>query len=248
MSVGNKEPVRDDYVNSSPLSRPQPESMYDIEAGYKLRKENLLISANYYFMNYTDQLILTGKINDVGAYIRENVSKSYRTGIEVEFAYNISKRINVSGNATFSSNKINEYPEYVDDYDNGIQILNIYKKTDIAFSPAVVSAGKFEYIPFKNIRADFISKYVSRQYLDNTSNEKRQLKAYSISDVLLNYTWKNSHAGEIGITFCIKNIFDNLYESNGYTYSYRSGGELVTQNFYYPQAGINWMGGISLKF
>lgn len=248
LGIGNKEPVRDDYVSSSPLSRPKSEQMQDAEAGYKFRGNKISFGINGYYMNYKNQLILNGEINDVGAYIRQNVDKSYRTGVELEIAYSISKDIAISGNATFSENKIKSYYDYVDDYDNGGQIVDTINNTDIAFSPSVISAATISYLPFNNFHVDFITKYVGKQFLDNTSNENKSLKAYVLNDIRLNYALKISHIKEIGITFSVNNIFNKLYESNGYTYSYKSGGELVTQNYYYPQAGINWMAGVSLKF
>ncbi len=246
--IGHKEPVRDDYVSSTPLSRPKPEGMQDVEAGYKLKTEKFMFSVNGYFMNYKDQLILTGEINDVGAYIRQNISKSYRMGAEFEFAYHALKEIVLKGNVTISQNKIQAYYDYVDDYDHGGQLVDTLRNTDIAFSPSVISAATIEYVPIKNLTISFISKYVGKQYLDNTSNGKRKLDSYLLNDLMLNYRITTRLFKDAEIKFGAYNLFNKKYQSNGYSYSYYSSGELNTQNFYYPQAGINWLAGISMKF
>ncbi len=248
IASGHKEPVRDDYTGYTPGNRPKPEEMIDAEAGYKFIRNKIWTGMNLYYMNYKNQLILTGKINDVGEYQRQNADKSYRRGVELELGYAPSSKIKISGNITFSQNKIETYYAYADDYDNGGQHADTIRHGNIAFSPEITSAGTIAYSPVKNLSLDFIARYVSKQYLDNTSNEKRILKAYLVNDIRLNYILKISHLKEFRITFCVNNIFNKLYESNGYTYSYQSGGKLITQNYYYPQAGINWLGGISLKF
>ncbi len=250
-SIGHKEPVRDDYVSSSPASRPKPEAMLDLEAGYKLKTGKFLFSSNYYFMNYKDQLILTGEINDVGAYIRQNISKSYRTGIEIEAGWNALKNLNVSANVTMSQNKINTFEEFVDSSDdagNYSQQLILHKNSDISFSPSVTGAGTIAYSPCKSFTLEFISKYVGKQYLDNTSNEKRKLDAYVLNDLRLNYHITTKSIKSIELKFAVYNLFNRMYESNGYTFSYYYNGDFYSQNYYYPQAGINWLGGVSLKF
>jgi len=248
IGIGNKEPVRDDYVSSTPISRPKPERLEDAEAGYKFRSEKIAFAINYYFMNYDDQLILTGKINDVGAYIRQNVDKSYRTGAELEFSWVPVNRVAINGNITVSENKIRTFYNYVDDYDNGGQLIETLYNTDIAFSPSVISSLALSVLPVKNLTVALVTKYVGKQFLDNTSDDQKKLNAYMTQDIRLNYSFRVAHGNEIGITFLVNNIFDRLYESNGYTYSYLSGGTILNSNYYYPQAGTNWLGGVSLKF
>ncbi len=248
VSVGHNEPVRDDYVESSPLSRPKPEEMQDAEAGYKYTSNKFLFNANYYFMNYSNQLVLTGKVNDVGQYTRQNVDKSYREGIEIEAGYRLSKKVNVSGNVTLSQNKIQTFDEYIDNYDYSSQLLKIHNNTDIAFSPSVIAAGIIAYSPINALHFEFTTKYVGKQFLDNTSEDTRSLNPYLLNDVHIVYSIHTSLIKEISFKLMVNNIFNHLYESNGYTYSYQSGGQIVTENFYYPQAGRNWFGGISMKF
>ncbi|MDQ3047464.1 MAG: TonB-dependent receptor [Bacteroidota bacterium] len=247
-SIGSKEPGRSDYIQSTPSSRPRPEKLNDLEVGYKHYTRIAMWSLNAYYMQYKDQLVLTGEINDVGAYNRTNVKDSYRRGIEAEIGIRILKKLSWNGNVTLSKNKINNYEEFTDNYDSTAQRIISYKETDIAFSPNLIAGSTFAFEPFKNIKISFISKYVGEQYLDNTSNASRKLDAYLIHDVRINYSFKTKYIRQISLIASVNNIFSEQYESNGYTYGYISGGERITENFYYAQAGINFMGGISLKF
>ncbi len=251
--IGNKEPGRDDYTQSTPESRPKPEHLRDIEFGYRHKLKKMYWSLNYYAMQYKNQLVLTGQINDVGAYINANVPDSYRQGFEGEFGVKIFKQLTWTANATLSQNKVENFVEYMDEYDDmyhwiGQRQNTYYGTTNIAFSPDFIAASTFAYEPFPHLKFSFISKYVSEQYLDNTSNESRKLNAYFVNNLRINYTIKTKIIHELGFTLSINNIFNALYESNGYTYSYAFDGKPITENYYFPQAGINFMGGISIKF
>ena len=252
-SIGNKEPSRDDYTQSTPESRPKPEHLRDIEFGYRHKLKRIMWSVNYYAMKYTNQLVLTGQVNDVGAYINTNVGDSYRQGFEAEFGAKICRQLTWTANATLSQNKVVNFVEYMDEYNDMYQFIgqrqNSYNQTtDIAFSPDFVAGSTLAYEPFPHLKFSFISKYVSKQYLDNTSNESRKLNAYFVNNFRINYTVKTKVIRELGFTLSINNIFNALYESNGYTYSYAYDGKPVTENYYFPQAGINFMGGMSIKF
>ncbi len=247
-SLANKEPSRDDYVSSSSQSKPKAENMQDLEAGYRFQKSKYAISFNFYFMNYRDQLVLTGEVNDVGNYIRTNINKSYRTGIEVELEIRPLKQILFSANATLSRNKIEAFNQFIDDYDVGVQVIREYKNTDIAFSPNIISSAIFTYNPFKEFSISFNTKYVGKQFLDNTSDESKKIKAYTTSDVQVNYSFHSKLIKEINLGLMLNNIFNRFYESNGYTWNYIYGGAETVENFYYPQAGINFLGQVSLKF
>lgn len=222
--------------------------MQDIEIGYRLQKNNFVFAFNSYFMNYKDQLVLTGKVNDVGNYTRTNVDKSYREGMEMEIDWNPLKKIKFLANAAISRNKIKNHNQYVDDYDTGAQQIKTFHNTDIAFSPNLVAGADIRYEPIEDLTFDFITKYVSKQYLDNTSDNTKKLKPYSISDLRIGYKLKIKPVKEIGLGIMINNIFNHLYESNGYSYSYIYGGKEIAENFYYPQSGINVLGQVSLKF
>ena len=247
-SIGQKEPSRDDYTQSTPDSRPKPELLQDIEVGFRHSAKLISWSLNMYHMNYKNQLIVTGQINDVGAYIHANVPKSYRRGIEAELGIQPIKQLTWNVNATFSQNKIKNYKEFVDDYDLGQQSVKEYRLTDIAFSPSIIAGSTITFEIINNLKLHFISKYVGEQFLDNSTSADKKLDAFFVNDVRVNYSFKTKLLREIGFILAVNNIFNEQYESNGYTYSYISGGQRVTENFYYPQAGINLMGGVSLKF
>ncbi len=247
IAAAHKEPVRDDYVNSSPDSRPTPESMVDIEAGYRYSRKKFFCAANFYRMSYSSQLILTGEINDVGEYTRQNVADSYREGIELEAGWNVSSKVNFSGNITFSKNKIRRFEEYIDNYDDYTQQKNSYENTDISFSPNCIASGILLWSPLKNMDLEFTGKYVSQQFLDNTMNTKRKLDAYLLNDFRFSFTFHPKLFSELIFTAAAYNIFDREYQSNGYTYSYIYGGSLSTFNNYFPQAGANFMLGIKIK-
>ncbi|CAN5438343.1 TonB-dependent receptor [soil metagenome] len=247
-SIGHKEPSRDDYTQSTPTSRPKAEKLNDLELGYRHNMKKAQWALNLYYMEYKDQLVLTGEINDVGAYNRTNVNNSYRAGIEAELGIKIFHNLTWNTNITLSKNKILNFQEFVDNYDSTAQRVNVYTESDIAFSPNVIAGSTFTYELIKNLKLSFISKYVSEQFLDNTSNKERKLDAFLVNDIRINYTIKTKYIREIGFTFALNNLFSEQYESNGYTYGYIYGGIHTVENFYYPQAGMNFMGGLSLKF
>jgi iron complex outermembrane receptor protein len=248
VGVGQREPNRDDYTQSTPESRPRAETLIDYEAGYKLQTARLAFTANAYYMNYRNQLVLSGQLNDVGAYNRVNVPSSYRAGVELEAGARLTNQLRWNLNATFSQNKIRNFTEYLDNFDNGLQESRQYSKTDIAFSPNVISGSQLMYTPVKGLELSLLSKYVSKQYLDNTSNLNRQLDSYFTNDIRLIYSLKPKFAEEITFTLLVNNVFNELYESNGYTYAYISDGAVRADNGYYPQAGRNFLAGVRLRF
>jgi len=272
VSVANREPNRSDYTESTPNSRPKHETLYDLEAGYLRTKKGYSLSANYYFMYYNNQLVLNGQLNDVGAYIRSNVAQSYRTGIELQASAIAWSCVQVNANAAFSQNKVLNFNEYVDVWDDGSQELVVHNNTDIAFSPNVVAGAELMY--FKQFRAEkrhaqradiaLIGKYVSRQYLDNTQSKARSLAGYFVQDIRLRYTLSNSFCERLDLTFLVRNAFNARYSPNGFVYRHRSDGYDPTPDdpytqadpqagYYnliglYPQAGINFMLGLNLIF
>ncbi len=247
-SIANKEPSRDDFTQASSTSVPAPEKLMNWELGYVQKNKRYSYSFNTYLMNYINQLVLNGEVNDVGAYNRTNVNKSHRLGIEYTTAIQLFKKLEWSANATWSSNKINQFYEFVDNYDSSYQEVIEHRNTDISFSPDWVAASTLSYTPIKNLTAVFSSKYVGKQYLDNTSSADRMLDAYWVNDLRLNYSLHLKQVKEILFTLSLNNLFNEQYESNGYTYNYISNGKLVVENFYFPQAGFNFMAGATLKF
>lgn len=199
-------------------------------------------------MRYKDQLVLTGKINDVGAYTRTNIPNSYRLGIELQGSATFSKWIKTSANLTLSRNRILNFTEYIDDYDTGGQKEKSYEETDISFSPSVIGAATITITPIERLSIDLLSKYVSTQYLDNTSNDSRKLDAYFTEDVRVIYSFNRRPFKNIDLILQVNNIFNKMYEPNGYTFSYYYNNQLTTENYYFPMAGRNFFTGINLKF
>ncbi|TAE09284.1 MAG: TonB-dependent receptor [Bacteroidetes bacterium] len=251
LSVGNREPNREDFVNATQESRPKSERMYDIEFGTRvfgsLGDGKWNVNVNGYYMLYDNQLVLTGKVNDVGNYTRTNVKNSFRRGVEVEASLQPNAKLQWNVNFTLSQNRIKDFQEFTDDYDNGGQKETKFGTTDIAFSPAFIGASQLAYSPAKGFTVALLSKYVGKQYLDNTSNEARKLDAFATQDVRLAYEWKMK-ASTLTFSCLLNNVLGAEYESNGYTYGYWSGGTRTTENFYYPQAGRNFLLGVGLRF
>ncbi|MGN6401628.1 MAG: TonB-dependent receptor [Flavisolibacter sp.] len=245
-SFASKEPNRDDF-EASINEQPRPERLNDLEIGIENKNSRSSFGVNVYYMKYKNQLVLTGKINDVGAYTRTNIDKSYRLGVELQGAAVINKWLKAGGNLSLSKNKILNFNEYIDDYDNGRQKNNLYHETDISFSPNIVGAVDITITPLHKLSVDFLGKYVGKQYMDNTSNEGRKLKAYYTQDVRAVYNFTHKWLKNADLILQVNNVFNKKYEPNGYTYSYYSNAELTTENYYFPMAGTNWMLGLNIK-
>jgi iron complex outermembrane receptor protein len=248
IAVGNHEPNRNDFTNSSPNSRPKPENLKDLELGYRFNQTNFSGSINGFYMLYKNQLVLTGSLNDVGEAIRTNIDNSYRAGIEATAKVKITKTLSWMANASLSANKVKNFKQYLQNYDNGTVNLTQYAKSDIAYSPNFVGASTISYQPVKNTEIAFISKYVSRQYLDNTSTLSRSLSGYLINDVRLNYNFKFKGIKNVGVGLLVNNIFSKKYISGGATYPDIEGGKVVNYNYFFPQAPINFLASLNLKF
>lgn len=246
-ALAGKEPNRDDF-EAGIAQQPKAERLQDLELGVEKKTSAYSFGANLYYMHYKDQLVLTGKINDVGAYTRTNIPTSYRAGIELQGQVRVTNWMNLGANLSLSENKIRNFTEYIDDYDNGGQQTKFYRKTDISFSPSAIGGASVTFIPVKNTEINLISKYVGRQYLDNTAQQSRSLDPYYLQDIRVSYLWKCKWVKEANIILQLNNVFNKKYEPNGYSFSYIYGGSLTTENFYYPMAGFNWMLGVNLRF
>jgi iron complex outermembrane receptor protein len=244
VAVANKEPNRDDF-EASINEQPKKEQLVDWETGLEFKKPKYSINANVYYMDYKDQLVLTGKINDVGAYTRTNVPKSYRAGIELQLKYALNKKYSTSYNITFSQNKIKEFTEYVDDYDQFTQVAIQHRNTNIALSPSLTTNRTFNWRPNDKFSFFWTSKYTSKQFLDNTENKTRILDSYFINDINAHWTLLNKSKFTMLLQLYANNVLDVKYAPNGYTYSYIYEGSVTTSNNYYPMAGRNYW--ISLK-
>ena len=262
-AVANKEPNRSDYVESSPNSRPLHETLYDTEIGFKYSTSDFRFNANAYIMNYDNQLIKTGEINDVGYFTSENVKSSFRRGIELEGSVLLSKKLAWAANMTLSENKIDSFIQYIDSWDTGGQEEVIYTNTDLAFSPSIIWASQLTYNFEDNLSLDFITKYVGEQFIDNSSSNDRKLDDYLVNNLRVTYDLKSKIFNYARISLQINNLFDEEYVSNAWIYRFVSDGydpseddHYVTQGSdggynmagYFPEATRNYLVGLTLGF
>jgi iron complex outermembrane recepter protein len=251
IAVGQKEPNRKDFETGS-LTQPKPEQLTDIEIGIGQQSSRYSWHLGGYWMNYTNQLVQTGKINDVGDAIRQNVASSYRLGVELEGSYQFVPQFSVSANISISQNRINNFYDAVPRYDANFDLVkqdtNFFKSVAMGFSPNGVANLSLQYQPFRALQIALINKYVGQQYLDNTANDQRQLNAWLTSDCQISYQFQTWILKQSSIHFRVNNLFNQLYEANGYTYSYIYDNNPVTENFFFPMAGTNFQLALNLKF
>lgn len=241
----NREPNRSDYEDGSP----RPEKLNDFELGWRYKSGAAKLNLNAYYMKYKDQLVLTGALNDVGAPVRENSGDSYRLGVEADAVLKITDKWFVRPNVTLSLNR-NE--DFKFERDGVLQELG---DTNIAFSPNVVAGNAITFIPIKDLNFSLLSKFVGSQYMGNIDSEQSKLESYAVSDVSISYSFKpKSIFKSIVFSALVNNVFDYQYESNGYFYTFDddySQPNVITTiegAGYYPQAGINFLVGMTLKF
>ncbi|OLY92574.1 iron complex outermembrane recepter protein [Cnuella takakiae] len=244
--LAQKEPNRDDF-EAGAARQPRPEKLHDFELGLNKTARTYNWGITGYYMAYKDQLVLTGQINDVGAYTRTNIDRSYRLGVELQGGLRLNRWAQLSANLAISRNKVVDFTEYVDDYDQGNQKQNKFNQTDIAFSPNLVGAGQLQLTPVKNLELNLNSKYVGRQYLDNTQQKSRSLEAFFVQDAQARYNLPVKGIQGITLVAQVNNLFNKMYAPNGYTFSYISGNTPYTENYYFPMAGTNWMFGVNVK-
>lgn len=262
-AVANKEPNRSDYIESSPNSRPLHETLYDTEIGFKYTTKDFKFNANAYIMNYDNQLIKTGEINDVGYFTSENVKKSFRRGLEIEGSILLSKKLAWAANMTLSENKIDTFIQYIDSWDTGGQQETIYTETDLAFSPSIIWASQLTYNFQDNLSLDFITKYVGEQFIDNSSSEDRKLDDYLVNNLRLSYSFNSKIFNYARLSLQINNLFDEEYVSSAWIYRFVSNGydpseddHYVTKGSdggynmagYFPEATRNYLIGLTLGF
>lgn len=249
IAVANREPIRSDYIDSK--IEPKHENLVNIELGKSFNYNIGSFNTNLYLMEYNNQLITTGEVNDVGAYIRENVKKSRRFGVEFTNVLN-SKDFYVNSSLSLSRNLVYNFNETLYDYGADFSQYNIienkYGITDLAFSPGVLLNNHFEWKANKFLSFILNSKYVGKQYLDNTSNEKRVLKDFLINDFKIQTNLTNNVFNNLFFKIEINNIFNVKYSSNGYTFGYYGGMDYeVRENYFYPQATRNIMFSVSIE-
>ena len=249
VAVANREPIRSDYIDSK--IEPKHESLVNIELGKGFNYNKGSFKTNIYFKEYNNQIINTGEVKDVGAYIRENVKKSRRFGVEFTNVLN-SKDFYVNSSLSLSRNLVYNFNETLYDYGADFSQYNIienkYVITDLAFSPGVLLNNHFEWKANKFLSFILNSKYVGKQYLDNTSNEKRVLKDFLINDFKIQTNLTNNVFNNLFFKIEINNIFNVKYSSNGYTFGYYGGMDYeVRENYFYPQATRNIMFSVSIE-
>ena len=267
--LGNKEPSRDDFTESTPNNRPSHESLLDIELGYRYFSETVSFSANFYNMLYNNQLILTGELNDVGSAVRVNIPDSYRRGLELTGSFQLMDKLLWRVNATFSENKIAEFNEFIDNWDTGVKDSVTHTNTNIAFSPSITGGSQLIFTPFNSVENGkldlaLVTKYVGDQFIDNTSSEYAKLDAYLVNDFRVSYTVKTKLFKEIVISSWVRNLFNQNYISNAWVYRFNTTGDPTAYDPYansegsgtdsynqigaFNQAGINLFIGLKLKF
>lgn len=270
-SVANKEPTRNNYTDNLFAARPKAERLFDYELGYTFQKDWFSAGANFYYMDYKNQLVLNGQLNEIGEPVAENVKSSYRMGVELMAGAQIARWLRWDVNATISRNRIKDYTEYLSDYnedwdelynENGsiAQTTRYIGSTPISFSPDFMANSLISF-DYKGINASLQTQYVSKQYLNNAHQENCTLDAYCVSNLNVGYTFKLRGIKSINVGVTVYNLFNETYESNGYASGsaiYEGKGQtktadsklLYTSNYaaYYPNAGINTLAHITLSF
>ncbi len=247
VAIGHKEPNRTDFESNIGAGMPKPEMLRDLEAGYVWNNNIANIQANVYYMSYRNQLVQTGQLNDVGAYVRTNIPKSYRLGLEVQGNVKLGSMFNIAANAALSENKVQDFSGVYYDAANAPHVLQ-FGNTNISYSPAFVGGYTLTARPVKNLTIDLQGKYVSRQYMDNTSNIASSLDPYFVSNLRFNYLVPQPLFRELGVQLLLNNIFNNLYQPNGSTYGSYVDGRVRPDNYYYPMAGFNFFVGVNIGF
>ena len=238
----NKEPNRNDFEsNATDLTH---EELNDFELGWRHESERLRLNANVYYMQYNNQLVLTGALDDVGEYLRENVDKSYRLGLELDATLFLSDQFSLNSNLAVSRNKIQDLTI---DRDGSLQNLG---DTNIAFSPDLITTHALEYTPNSKFRAALIGKYVGEQYMSNTDTEASKLDSYFVTDLNFSYVLPlKTVFKSVVFTGMVNNLLDLEYEDRGFTYLDTWSGPTASEvQGYYPQATRNFLAGVTLTF
>lgn len=241
----HREPRRADFENGIT----KPEKLDDYELGWRFKAQKNTINTNIYFMNYKDQLVLTGAIDDTGAPLRATSGKSYRLGVEIDATFLICDNFRMLPNLALSSNKNLDFVSPIDG-----ELVNL-GTTNLSFSPNIVAGNKFEYEPITNLQLGLYTKYVGEQYMGNVDSDVSKLDAYFVNDFNVSYTIDNiPFLREIVVTGLVNNIFNIKYVSNGYYYTYDdtwtdpTTTTTIEGTGYYPQATINFLVGATVKF
>lgn len=254
-AIANKEPGRDDF-ETAPNQQPNSERLQDAELGISKTEKNYNWGLTLYYMNYKNQLVLTGKMNDVGAFTRVNVPNSYRAGIELQGGYIFTDWLNANANITFSKNKIKNFTAYYEVYDDVYQSNDLnkqqavaYHNKDISFSPNIIGSTIVNIKPIQSLELSLIGKYVGKEYLDNTQDDSRKINDYYNQDFRAIYSIKTKTLKQIDIVGYIYNAFDKMYYTNGAAYSYWVDGQTqpTNYNYFFPYAGRHYSIGVNIS-
>ncbi|NMC36743.1 MAG: TonB-dependent receptor [Bacteroidales bacterium] len=254
LSVAHREPTRANFKDAAgdPSATPRPETLYDTEAGYLFKTNRLRLGLNAFYMFYRDQLVPTGELSDVGYPIMTNVEKSFRRGIEITMDLKPLAAVSWNVSATMSSNKIPGYTEYYTDYNTSDWSSSYRSKylgsVDIAYSPGLTGISDLSYALTDKMSFHFISKYVGKQYFDNTMSRARMLDPYFVSNLRVDLEPDIKMIRNTEIQILVNNIFNSLYESNAYGGNWYEDGRENSWSYYFPQAGINFMVRLGLRF
>jgi len=259
VGVGHREPSRADIKDAMKYgsnNTPKAEQLLDYEVGYTIKHSAIALNVNFYYMDYKDQLVLTGKLSDVGYPLMTNVEKSYRAGIEITAGFKPITWLQWNLNGTFSANRIKNFIEYVDLYDNSIdwnpagQHETSLGNTPISFSPSVIGSSQICFTAAKNLNLSLISKYVGEQYFDNTGSATRQLDDYLVNNLRIDYTIKLRSIKSLNFQFFVNNILNLKYEANAWVYraQFVNDDPEYREDGFFPQAGINFMARIGVEF
>ena len=253
VAMSHREPERNNFTDNGSYPYPKAEKLMDYELGYTYSGDIFRVGANFYYMDYTDQFVQTGAVSDIGENLTTNIKDSYRTGIELQAGVDPTSWLTIEGNAAFSKNKIKDFDEVVEDWDNGSRTIH-YDNSTLAFSPSTILNG-FVNLHHKGWQAVWHTNFVSRQYLDNTENADRSLPCYSVSNISLSYTLKPKKVMKeaiFGLNF--NNVFNRRYAASGWVYSAicESYGHPNDNRYYQigfiPMAGFTMMGNVTLRF
>ena len=253
VAMSHREPERNNFTDNGSYPAPSAESVLDFELGYTFTSDLWHAGVNGYYMKYNDQFVQTGEVSDIGEKLTTNIKDSYRMGVELQAGVAPTPWLTIEGNAALSQNKIKDFNEIVEDWDNGSQTIH-YDNSTLSFSPSAILNG-FAVLHYKGLQATWHTNFVSRQYLDNTENADRSLPCYSVSNASLSYTLKPKKVLKeaiVGLNF--NNIFSRRYAASGWVYSaiYESGGHPNDNRYYQigfiPMAGFTMMGNVTLRF
>jgi len=252
----HREPERNNFTDNGSYPAPEAEQLLDYEAGYSFTGGKWRAGVNLYYMDYKDQFVQTGEVSDIGESLTTNIAKSYRMGVELTAGIEVTPWLTLEGNAALSKNKIKDFDEVVEDWDNGSQTIH-YGNSTLSYSPSTILNG-FARFHVSGFEAVWHTNFVSRQYLDNTENDDRSLPCYSVSNLHLGYTAtgikKAFGLKEVVLGLDFSNIFARRYAASGWVYSAicDSYGHPNDNRYYQigfiPMAGFTAMGSVTLKF